>query len=176
MAKRHERTFARTSALQVLYSAELNGCAPSKIIDDDLIPPDVQKFSNYAQELVAGVETHSQDVDKYLHVASENWALERMPVVDRCIMRIAVYEMLYVDKVPMSVSINEAVDLAKDFGGEDESSRFVNGILGKIAKMIESDEGGESECVVVSVASGDSQDSENSASAEPKDVKDGAKL
>jgi N utilization substance protein B len=56
-----------------------------------------------------------------------------MPLVDRAILRLATFEMLYLDDVPCSVSINEAVELAKSFGGEDESSRFVNGVLGKIA-------------------------------------------
>lgn len=60
-----------------------------------------------------------------------------MPVVDRCLLRQSVYEMIYVDDVPISVSINEAVELAKQFGGDDESHKFVNGILGKIAKQIE---------------------------------------
>ena len=62
-----------------------------------------------------------------------------MPVVDRAILRIAVYEMLYVDEVPVSVAINEAVELAKMYGGEDESSRFVNGVLGRIARAEESE-------------------------------------
>lgn len=73
-----------------------------------------------------------------------------MPIVDRSILRLAAYEMMYVDDVPVSVSINEAVELAKDFGGEDESPRFVNGVLGRIAKRLEdaaaasdSEEGGE---------------------------------
>lgn len=68
---------------------------------------------------------------------SENWSLARMPIVDRSILRLATFEMMYIDDVPTSVTINEAVELAKDFGGEDESHRFVNGILGRIAKMLE---------------------------------------
>lgn len=60
-----------------------------------------------------------------------------MPVVDRCLLRQTVYEMLYVDDVPISVSINEAVELAKQFGGDDDSHKFVNGVLGKIARQIE---------------------------------------
>ena len=70
-----------------------------------------------------------------------------MPIVDRSILRLATFEMMYIDDVPTSVTINEAVELAKDFGGEDESHRFVNGILGRIAKMLEGeeDEGAESE-------------------------------
>ena len=62
-----------------------------------------------------------------------------MPIVDRCILRLATYEMLFVDEVPVSVAINEAVELAKDFGGEDESPRFVNGVLGRIARQLEED-------------------------------------
>jgi N utilization substance protein B len=68
---------------------------------------------------------------------SENWSLERMPLVDLNILRLATFEMLYLDDVPQSVSINEAVELAKNFGGEDDSSRFVNGVLGRIAVIIE---------------------------------------
>ena len=60
-----------------------------------------------------------------------------MPATDRCLLRQSVYEMLYVDDVPISVSINEAVELAKEFGGDDDSHKFVNGVLGKIAKEIE---------------------------------------
>ena len=60
-----------------------------------------------------------------------------MPIVDRSILRLATYEMMYVEDVPTSVSINEAVELAKDFGGEDESPRFVNGVLGRIAKRLD---------------------------------------
>lgn len=60
-----------------------------------------------------------------------------MPVVDRCLLRQTVYEMLFVEDVPISVSINEAVELAKQYGGEDDSHKFVNGVLGKIARQIE---------------------------------------
>ena len=81
-----------------------------------------------------GVRDNCEDIDARLDHASDNWALDRMPVVDRAILRVAVYEMLYVDEVPVSVAINEAVELAKAYGGEDDSSRFVNGVLGRIAR------------------------------------------
>lgn len=135
MTKKHERSLARKAALQVLYSAELSGEVPSSIIEADLISPEVTKFSNYAKEVVCGVEDNRAEIDAHILSASENWAIDRMPVVDRCVLRIAVYEIYYVDRVPTSVAINEAVDLAKEFGGEDESGRFVNGILGKISKV-----------------------------------------
>ena len=73
--------------------------------------------------------------------SSQNWAIDRMPVVDRSVLRLAVYEMRYVDDVPQSVAINEAVELAKAFGGEDDSHRFVNGILGRLARLSESEQG-----------------------------------
>lgn len=92
---------------------------------------------SYAANLVQGVEAHKTEIDQKLGAASENWTLERMPIVDRAIMRMAVFEMLYQDDVPVSVSINEAVELAKEFGGEDDSARFANGILGRIARADE---------------------------------------
>ena len=95
----------------------------------------------YALGLVRGVEAHRCAIDAHLVATSENWSLNRMPIVDRSILRLATYEMMYVDDVPTSVTINEAVELAKDFGGEDESPRFVNGVLGRIAKRLDGDDG-----------------------------------
>lgn len=83
-----------------------------------------------------GTQEHLDELDAYIDAASENWALDRMPIVDRSLLRLTTYEMKYVDDVPISVSINEAVNLAKLFGGED-SPRFVNGILGRIALALE---------------------------------------
>lgn len=137
-AKRHDRTQARRSALQVLYSGEINQASPSQIIDEGLaLQDDAEKLNNYAISLVYGVDSHRMGIDACLNQVSDNWALDRMPMVDRSILRLAVYEMLFVDTVPVSVTINEAVELAKDFGGEDDSSRFVNGVLGRVAKLIE---------------------------------------
>lgn len=137
MARRHERTRARRAALQVLYSAELTEEAPADIAAGRGLIDEIDTMSDYALRLVRGVEERGEDVDARLDAASDNWSLLRMPVVDRCILRLATYEMAYVKEVPLSVSINEAVELAKDFGGEDESPRFVNGVLGRIAKTLE---------------------------------------
>lgn len=142
MARRHERTRARRAALQVLYSAELTEAAPADIAAGRGLIDEIDTMSDYALRLVKGVEERGGDVDARLDAASDNWSLLRMPVVDRCILRLATYEMAYVKEVPLSVSINEAVELAKDFGGEDESPRFVNGVLGRIAKMLEEPQDG----------------------------------
>lgn len=138
MTKRHERTLARRMAVQVLYQSEITGQSVCAIVDGGSAVPDGGALPEYAVELVKGTEGRKAEIDAKLADASENWALDRMPIVDRAIMRLAVFEMLYVDDVPVSVCINEAVELAKSFGGEDESARFANGILGRIARTDES--------------------------------------
>ena len=139
-SRRHERTAARQSALQVLYTSEIKGVRPSDLLDSGLVLEDDGKsLSDYAIGLIEGVDEKMLPIDVRLNSTSENWKLNRMPIVDRCILRLATYEMLFVDEVPVSVAINEAVELAKDFGGEDESPRFVNGVLGRIARQLEED-------------------------------------
>lgn len=139
-SRRHERTAARQSALQVLYTSEIKGTRPSDLLDSGLVlEDDGRSLSDYAIGLIEGVDEKMLPIDVRLNSTSENWKLNRMPIVDRCILRLATYEMLFVDEVPVSVAINEAVELAKDFGGEDESPRFVNGVLGRIARQLEED-------------------------------------
>ena len=139
-SRRHERTAARQGALQVLYTSEIKGIRPSDLLDSGLVLEDDGKsLSDYAIGLIEGVDEKMLPIDVRLNSTSENWKLNRMPIVDRCILRLATYEMLFVDEVPVSVAINEAVELAKDFGGEDESPRFVNGVLGRIARQLEED-------------------------------------
>ena len=135
--KVHARTRARASALAVLYSSDITEVYADKLIDEGAYPSEDFEFSEYAEDLVRGVSAHIVEIDKHLAATSENWAVDRMPVVDRAILRLAVYEMIYVDDVPVSVTINEAVELAKQYGGEDESPRFINGVLGRIARMLE---------------------------------------
>ena len=142
-AKRHERTSARRAALQVLYTSEITDESPAAIAEGDRRLEEDGPLPEYALMLVRGVESHRIAIDNHLAATSENWSLARMPIVDRSILRLATFEMMYIDDVPTSVTINEAVELAKDFGGEDESHRFVNGILGRIAKMLEGEEGQE---------------------------------
>lgn len=128
---------ARMAALSLLYSSDIAESDLEQVIEEGMYPADDITFSEYAESLVLGVNEHLDDIDGRLAATSENWALDRMPVVDRAILRLAVYEMLYVDAVPVPLAINEAVELAKEYGGEDDSSRFVNGVLGRIARAIE---------------------------------------
>lgn len=107
---------------------------------EDPFPEEIdgERVEEYALTLVQGATGKQEYLNELIDKHSQNWSVSRMPLVDRAILRIALYEMVFQDDVPVGVSIDEAVELAKAFGGEDESSRFVNGVLGAIATLIES--------------------------------------
>lgn len=86
----------------------------------------------YAREIVDGVNDHREEIDELIVSYAQGWTIDRMPHVDRALLRIASWEMLFNDEVPAAVAIDEAIELAKEYSTED-SSRFVNGVLGKIA-------------------------------------------
>jgi N utilization substance protein B len=86
----------------------------------------------YAQEILLGVTAHIDEIDAYLEAYSEGWTLERMPALDRTIMRVAVWEIIYNDDVPDGVAIDEAVELAKEYSTDDSPS-FINGLLHKVS-------------------------------------------
>lgn len=135
-SKSHERTQERRIALRVLYQGEILDTSPLELIEKKLLVDEDALMGDYAKSLLVGCIDHTEDIDTYLVAASENWAIDRMPLVDKSLLRLATFEMKYVDDVPVSVAINEAVNLAKEFGGAD-SPRFVNGILGRIAVQLE---------------------------------------
>lgn len=135
--KRHERTRSRKLALQILYTGAITGDSPTAIAESGRYLDDGGDLPDYALTLIRGCEAHSEDLTSRLDATADNWSVTRMPIVDQSILRIGAFEMLYVDDVPMSVAINEAVELAKAYGAEDESPRFVNGVLGKIATLLE---------------------------------------
>lgn len=139
-AKRHQRTAARRAALALLYTSEITEEYATTIAEEGRALEEAGPLTDYAQQLVRGVESHIATIDKELEATAENWSVHRMPIVDRSILRLAVYEMMFVDEVPTSVCINEAIELAKDFGGEDESPRFINGVLGRIARRLDGEE------------------------------------
>lgn len=138
MAKKHERTLARRMAVQALYQSEITGEAINQLASPDTKLPDSGALPDYAVDLLESMQAHMAEIDDCISEASKNWTLSRMPVVDRAILRCAICEMLFIDDVPVRVAINEAVELAKAFGGEDESASFVNGVLGRVARAGES--------------------------------------
>ena len=137
-SQHEERTLARKQALQLMYQGEILEKTPRELIDNGQLVPETQGLGEYALMLLDGAKESLEAIDELIESASDNWTLDRMPVVDRSLLRLTTYEMRYVEDVPVSVSINEAVNLAKEFGGDD-SPRFINGILGRIATQLESE-------------------------------------
>jgi N utilization substance protein B len=133
-----ERTRARRQALQILYQREITGDSVPGILRDRSYSIEDGEPSEYCRALALGTEQRQDMIDETIEATSEHWTLMRMPFVDRNILRLAVYEIMFEDGVPDSVAINEAVEMAKVYGGDD-SSKFVNGVLGRIAETHGSD-------------------------------------
>jgi N utilization substance protein B len=124
------RREARERALGMCYELDIRSVGIDELLDELPAPPD-----EYAVQLARGVEEHHTDVDALLRKFSEHWALERMPAVDRAVLRIGAYELGWEPDVPSAVVISEAVDLAKQYSTKD-SGRFVNGLLSRIAEEL----------------------------------------
>ena len=124
---------ARKRALDVLYEADLRGISAVEVLDAkvEAVEPPVNP---YTSELVWGVVEHADQIDDLLSTYSEGWSLERMPAVDRNLLRIGTFELLWAQEVPDAVAISEAVTLAKALS-PDESPSFVNGLLGRILEI-----------------------------------------
>ncbi|MGO1802069.1 MAG: transcription antitermination factor NusB [Microbacteriaceae bacterium] len=131
------RTKARKRALDILFSSDVRG--------DDIavtLAAEAKRAANepareaswlYAREIVDGIVDHRDDIDESIVTHSRDWKLERMPTVDRALLRIAAWEILYNDEVPTAVAIDEAVELAKEFS-TDDSGAFVHGVLARVAR------------------------------------------
>ena len=127
------RSKARKRALDILFEAEQRGAPVLDLLAERVTlgsPP----VPAYAAELVRGVTAHSARIDELISRYAEGWTLDRMPAVDRNVLRIGVYELLGADDVPDAVAINEAVLLAQDLS-TDASPAFVNGLLARIAEL-----------------------------------------
>ncbi|HWL36501.1 MAG TPA: transcription antitermination factor NusB [Frankiaceae bacterium] len=126
------RSKARKRALDVLYEAELRGDDPIETLATRLAQAD-PPISEYAVTLVEGVVAHRERIDAVLSALAGDWPLERMPAVDRNVLRIGTYELLFrADEIPEGVAISEAVELATALS-TDDSPKFVNGVLARVA-------------------------------------------
>lgn len=131
------RSKARKRALDILYQSDVRG--------DDLaatLAAEAKRAANepareaswlYAREIVDGVIDNRDEIDEQIVTHARDWKLERMPAVDRAILRLAVWELMFNEEVPSAVAIDEAVELAKEFSTDDSGS-FVHGVLGRIAR------------------------------------------
>ena len=144
------RRAARRLALDVLYEAEIRDRLPLEALEareregwvipgaeeavdapEHALEQSPAEVIEYARRLVAGVQAHQADIDALIVKYADHWAIERMPVIDRNLVRIALFELLWRRDIPVAVAINEAVELAKELS-TDDSGRFVNGLLGRI--------------------------------------------
>ncbi len=126
------RTKARKRALDILFESELRGLATGSTLSDRQAAAD-PPLNPYTLTLVDGVVAHQAEIDELISTYSAGWSLARMPAVDRTALRLGVFELLYVDEVPPSVAISEAVSLVKQLS-TDESPAFVNGVLAAIER------------------------------------------
>jgi len=130
-----QRRKARIIALKALYEMDTVDHQPedilARLVEEAAAPPEVEAF---AQELVTGVLEHRGEIDEVIRQKATAWPLEQVAVVDRNILRLAIFEILLDNRVPVRAAINEAVELAKAFGGES-SPKFVNGVLGAVSLM-----------------------------------------
>jgi N utilization substance protein B len=129
-AGRGTRRQARERALSLLYEAETKGVPAGDVLSE--LPVDPAPF---ADDLVRGVADHEAELDRYLNDYAHEWTVERMPALDRALLRMSVFELLYRPEIPTGVVVSEAVELAHDYS-TDESARFVNGMLSKIAESV----------------------------------------
>ena len=130
-------------AVQMLFQSDLGGSSPAQIFgsfdpqtyleEEGSGGRQLAAAYDYGKSLVEGTLRHREEIDRLIREQTEHWRLERMPVVDRNILRLAVYEFLYETDVPKLVVLDEAIELAKRFGSE-QSSRFVNGLLDGLLK------------------------------------------
>ncbi|ORA34996.1 transcription antitermination factor NusB [Mycobacterium aquaticum] len=126
---------ARKRAVDVLFEAEARGLTPEAVADGRIAlaedDPEVSALNPYTVTVARGVTEHAAHIDDLISAHLQGWTLERLPAVDRSILRVAVWELLHAEDVPEPVAVDEAVELAKELS-TDESPGFVNGVLGQV--------------------------------------------
>ena len=139
MASRH---LSRSIVMQSLYEWDFSGKKPKDL--EEIVEKNIKEFGpgledkTFVWQLVNGVVSKLSDLDKIIEKAAPEWPIDQITIIDRNVLRIGLYELLYGNKeeVPPKVAINEAIELAKTFGGES-SGKFINGVLGTVYKQIE---------------------------------------
>ena len=131
------RSKARKQALDLLYETDIRGTDLVETLVTRDIPaegPDARPIREYTRELVNGVSDNRRKIDELITTYAQGWDMDRLPAVDRNILRLGIYEILWSNSVPTSVAIDEALDLAKELSSDD-SSKYIHGVLGRIASI-----------------------------------------
>ncbi len=134
------RSKARKQALDLLYESDIRGSDALQLLETRDIPdegPDARPIREYARELISGVSDNRRKIDELIMTYAQGWDMDRLPAVDRNILRLGIFEILWTTSVPVSVAIDEALNLAKELSS-DESSMYIHGVLGRIASLKDS--------------------------------------
>jgi N utilization substance protein B len=127
------RTRARSAALQALYEIDIAGHAPGIVIEERIAESELdENRADFTRQIVTGVLPLAERLDHFIAQHAPEWPLDQIAIIDRNILRIALWEIAVSDETPMKVAINEAIELGKSFGSES-TPRFVNGVLGSLA-------------------------------------------
>ncbi|MGG4490102.1 transcription antitermination factor NusB [Metabacillus idriensis] len=128
-----KRRLAREKALQALFQIDVSDIDPKEAMSHALDGEDLDEFMT---ALVLGTIEHMAEIDEQIKPHLVKWKLERLANVDRSVLRLAVYEMMYIEEIPVNVTLDEAIELAKTFG-DDQSPKFINGVLSNIKQTID---------------------------------------
>jgi len=131
------RSKARKQALDLLYETDIRGTDLATTLLERDVPSegaDARPIREYTRELVNGVSDNRRKIDELITTYAQGWDMDRLPAVDRNILRLGIYEILWSTAVPTSVAIDEALDLAKELSSDD-SSKYIHGVLGRIASI-----------------------------------------
>ncbi len=129
-----KRSKSREKALQAIFQMDISDVAPDEAIENVL--EEGESADDFLRSIVLGTKENQEEIDSTLKAHLEKWSLDRLGTVDRTILRMSVFEMMYVEEIPANVSMNEAIELAKTFG-DDKSSGFINAVLSKVKTTIE---------------------------------------
>ncbi len=134
------RSKARKQALDILFESDIRGSVALDIlVSRDVVEegPDARPIREYTREIISGVSEHRRKIDELIATYAQGWDMDRLPAVDRSILRIGIYEIIWASQLPDAVAIDEALTLAKELS-TDESAGYIHGVLGKIASIKES--------------------------------------
>ncbi len=136
MMPKTRRRESREAAVILLYQKDLLGKETEDLIANDRLND--KTFDEFSLRLINGVTSNLKEIDRVICSTVENWSLSRIAVIDRNILRVAIYEMLHEEDIPLKVSVDEAIEIAKSLGQKDDTPKFINGVLGKFLNSISS--------------------------------------
>jgi N utilization substance protein B len=127
------RSKARKAALDLLYESDIRKTSPQTLLTKRVTELEYV-IRDFTKDLIDGVESHRRKIDELITTYSQGWDMDRMPVIDRNILRLGIYELLWSESVPTSVAISEALELAQTLS-TDDSSKYINGVLSKVLEI-----------------------------------------